>query len=195
MNHTKMKLIYCLLFVGLFTSCQSTNQQQSAYSGPLRELFIHWDELSTHEFHIAEKDRNYNLALGLNDQQAIDRAVSDFATAHKGILDAIKQKFPVGTLKLPVEQSDVKLVEVTNLAMADYMFPWNTATRLSFILSFDCKVKNKLPITLVRFEFYDRDNDIIMSSNVAVGQSGKYQFEIRPEVEFYHFTKVIVSAN
>jgi hypothetical protein len=182
-----LAVVGCSLF-------DSSNQKKQ-FSGPFADFFKEETRLTQDKYNLDDCNRAYSLAFGLNDETAKDKALKDFETAHKAIIEEISSKYPGGTLNLPIVQNDPSIVSVGRLYISNYMFPWNTATRLSYQLSFDCVVNQKKDLSMVRFEFYDSDGDLFMTSSVSVIQSGTYNFEIRPEVEFFHFEKAIVTVN
>lgn len=186
--------ILLILILTCLWSCNNSATIDYSYSGPLKKFFIDLDGLANDKYNLQEKNRQHTIAIGLNDKAAVDKALSEFKTAHQSIIDAMSLNYPLGSVQFPIEQSDLLPGKISNLRITQYQFPWETATRLSFILSFDYLKTMEKPMSLVRFEFYDNENDLFMSSNVSVEQSGTYSFEIRPEIEIFHFQKTLVTV-
>lgn len=189
-----MKVIYVTLMALLLWNCSNSTNSNEQYSGPLKEFFLNYDNLIADKYKIKQLESEYFAILGKGDQKVIDKYITDFEKMHSSIISEVKKKFPEKTLQLPFEQKDKTRTDVKSLYIESYQFPWNTATRLSYNVGFECDKLEDSPLSLVRFEFIDMDDDIIMSSNVGVSNNGTYQFEIRPEIEFYKFKKIIVST-
>ncbi|MBN2742839.1 MAG: hypothetical protein JXR39_02990 [Marinilabiliaceae bacterium] len=177
-----------------WSSCQQTQGGYEKATGPLGEFLNHSNHLTTVQHQLDQQNSLYTTAVGKNDEAAKEKILADIAQHHTAIIKEMEAKYPLGSIALPYEQTNADLVSIDKVVLAKYQFPWNTATRLSYIIRFECGVKHDKPLTMLRFEFIDKDKDIFMSSNMAVYQSGSYEFEIRPEVEFFHFEKILISV-
>lgn len=185
-----MKVIYITIMVVLLWNCTNSTTTKQQYDGSLKEFFLYYDDLTNQKYKIKNLESEYFSILGKGDKKLIDKYLNDFEKMHNSIISEVKKKYPEKTIQLPFEQQNITMVDVKSIYINSYQFPWNTATKLSYNIGFECNKIDDTPLTLVRFEFIDMDNDIIMSSNVGVTANGTYQFEIRPEIEFFTFKKI-----
>nr|WP_321453809.1 hypothetical protein [uncultured Carboxylicivirga sp.] len=193
-----MKKIYVLkvavLFIAFLFSCNNTDQNEM-FSGPLEPFFRKTAEvIDRHQ--LAKLNQEFNKWVALNDENEIKRVNEEFAHGHQSVINEIKQLFPVNSIILPFEETpDSKLlVKLNKLSLSSYQFPWETALRLSYKVSMSCEKIADAGILMVRLEYYDVEDDIIMSSNVPITNTGRYTFEIRPEVTFYRFKNIKVKV-
>ena len=160
----------------------------------MHDFFTFSNKLTSEKYNLDEHNSKHSKAVGLNDEATIKQSLEKFHEMHNNIIKEIEEKFPLNTIKLEFEQLNNDQVDVSQIVISKYQFPWDTAIRLSYLISFDCKIVNSKPVNMVRFEFHDTDNDIFLSSNTAVYQNGTYTFEIRPEIEFFNFQKIVVTV-
>jgi len=190
-----MKYLMLLMAIMLVSGCSffDKSQQSLSFSGPLTKFFEESDKLIKDK-KLEELNEQYNRASIEGDENTKTSVLASFESAHKAIVEQIAIKYPSGTVSIPIEQKDQTNVNIKGLSISEYLFPWNTATKMSYRLSFDCTVNQNRDLSLVHFEFYDADGDLFMTSNVSVFKSGSYTFEIHPEVEFFHFEKAVVTV-
>lgn len=190
-----MKYLMLFMTIMLLAGCGlvDQSQQSSSFSGPLTSFFEAGDKLIKDK-KLEELSEKYNRASIEGDETTKASVLASFESAQKAIIDQIAIEYPSGTVSLPIEQKDQTSVSIKGLSISEYMFPWNTATKMSYRLSFDCTVNQNKDLSLIHFDFYDADGDLFMTSNVSVFKSGNYTFEIRPEIEFFHFEKVVVTV-
>lgn len=190
-----MKYLMLFMTIMLLAGCGlvDQSQQSSSFSGPLTSFFEAGDKLIKDK-KLEELSEKYNRASIEGDETTKASVLASFESAQKAIIDQIAIKYPSGTVSLPIEQKDQTSVSIKGLSISEYMFPWNTATKMSYRLSFDCTVNQTKDLSLIHFDFYDAEGDLFMTSNVSVFKSGSYTFEIRPETEFFHFEKVVVTV-
>ncbi len=186
-------LILTILLVMVSTGCSNQTSSNYNYSGPLAPFFEAWDEVNSGKYNLEKINEDYYLIIGHNNQQEIDKKLKEFADAQEQLIKIFSEKYPPGSVKLNFQQDDKSVVEVKDIVLSDYYFPWNTAVRLAYKVKFRCNRNNEDPTSTVRFEFYDEDGDIISSSSCFVKGTGEYEFEIRPEIEFFHFQKIVIS--
>ncbi len=191
-----MKNLFILtaLIAVFLHSCSSENSSTNHYSGPLVPFFKTWDELNAGEYNLEKINEDYYLIVGHNNKAEIDKKLKEFEVAHAQLIKLFSKKYPPGSVKLKFEQADKQALEVKDIVLSEYFFPWNTALRLAYKVKFTCVRNNEDPASTVRFEFYDGEGDIISSSSCFVKETGEYEFEIRPEIEFFHFEKIQVSV-
>ncbi len=172
--------------------CSSNNNDSDIAEGTLKDYYDYWDKMSENELHMSSLAQDYYHAYGTNDQPTIKAALDKFQDAQKKGIELILKKFPSGSIQFPFEQQGVEsLVNIKSIYISGYSYPWATAVRTSFYVTFEYELKKKeLRYASVRAEFYDTRNDIINACNIALSKTGKTEIYIKPEIEFKKFLKV-----
>jgi len=191
-----MKAILIILTL-ILISCNSINNDSNITEGTLKDYYDFWDKINKDELHMASLAQDYYHAFGTNDQSTIQSALEKFQAAQKKGIELVLQKFPSGSIQFPFEQTGVEsLVNIKSIYISGYSYPWTTADRNSFYITFEYELKkNELRYASIRAEFYDTRNDIINACNIELTKSGRTVIYVKPEIEFKKFLKIkIVSS-
>ncbi|MCW3789002.1 hypothetical protein [Plebeiibacterium sediminum] len=181
----KNLLLLMLLLATISCSLGGDNKVTLA-KGPLNSLFENFYELQESNKLMDLYNANID-AVQKNDQELRNKIKEEFAKAHKSVLDEMSKRFPKKSIHLPFSQEIKETVEVQDLFLADYSFPWGSATRLAYKVGFNCTKKSLDPINIVHLEFKDMEGDIIMTANTSIKESGYYELSIWPEESFAQF--------
>lgn len=186
-----MKRGFCCLLIVTLLSCNQQKKEVSQFAGPLKEFFQLFDDLKKEK----EIDKLYSLnidAVERGDEESRERIRKEFKLAHTDIVEKISKRYQINTVKLPFRQDDKTKIDIQDIYISNYYFPWGTATRLAYDVSFKCVKKTNEPLDMVRFEYYDVDGDIIISSNCVVSKSGTYKIKLWPDKDFFQFKEIEV---
>jgi hypothetical protein len=177
-----------ILFSFIFWGCISSGNNIEN-NGTLKEFFNYFDKIDKEELHYSDLGKEYSRAYGKNDASAIKAVEDKFAATHKRGIELVMQKYPSGAIQFPFEQTGTEsYVQIKSVYISGYDYPWNTAYRNSFYLTFEYELKQtNFHYKSVRVEFYDTDGDVINACNVALNKSGKTTIYIRPEAEIRKF--------
>jgi hypothetical protein len=191
--YNMIKLVLSLgLFLFLF-GCSGQQSDTMIAGGPLKEFFLTFNELKQNSSLMDLYNLNIE-AVERNDTAERTKIRAKFKVEQDNIIGKIKVNYPLNSLKLPFVQNDKSVVQVEEMYFSDYYFPWASATQLAYTVSFKCIKKSTSQIDMVRFEYRDVDNDIIMSSNCPVTSSGVFEFKIWVDENFYLLNEIEVSV-
>jgi hypothetical protein len=173
----------------LFYRCSTDEGNSNVTEGTLKEFYDYFDKINNDELHLNILAQEYYKSFGTNNQADINTALSKFQDAQKKGISMVLKKFPVGSIKFPFEQTALKqLTDVKSVYISGYAYPWPTAERLSFYITFEYNLKSSDFIyRTFRVEFYDTSDDIINACNVSIDKSGKTEIYLKPEQEFRKF--------
>jgi hypothetical protein len=193
-NIYKLFILFAFFFV---MGCSSNNNDSNISEGTLKDYYDYWDKINNEDLHLIAAAQEYYHAFGTNDQATIKAALEKFQAAQKRGIELVLQKFPKGAIQFPFEQSGIDAyVQMKSIYISGYAYPWVTAERNSFYVTFEYDYKKAdLRFKSVRAEFYDTRGDIINACNLTLNKSGKTEIYMKPEIEFKKFLKIkIVSS-
>ncbi len=182
--------LYVLLITALI-SCNQQKKEESGFAGPLKEFFQLFSELKKEKGIDNLYNRNID-AVERGDEEGRLKIREEFKIAHDNIVQEITKQYPINTVKLPFKQGDKSKIDIEEIFISKYYFPWGTATRLAYNVCFKCLKKTDEPLSMVRFEYYDVDNDIIISSNCSVTKSGTFEIRLWADQDFFQFKEILV---
>ena len=185
-------IIIMALWTFISYSCSEASEDSQIAEGTLKDYYNYWDKINNEEIHLKELEQEYYNAFGTNDDAKINAALDKFKEAQKRGISRVMEKYPSGAIKFPFEQNvPVSLVELKSVYISGYSYPWATATRNSFYLTFEYNLKQPdVRFKTIRVEFYDTKDEIINACNIDLNKSGKTVIYIKPELEFKKFLKL-----
>jgi hypothetical protein len=179
----------------LLESCNSGTTDNNKINCPLQEVNEYFSQLDQNEIHFDDLNYRLNDAKGKNNTEVVNSVTKEFDEAQQKCLKKLDAKFPVGSIKLPFEQTGSKDTLIVKSAyVSGFVFPWNTATSISyyFTIEYDLVKKDiwyaKIPAT-----FIDSEGDILCITNIPVNSSGKVSFAIKGQYTFVKFVKILIN--
>jgi len=185
--------VLLIIFPLLFCSCSYNNNNEAEITeGTLKEYYDYFEKINNEDLHLGQLAQEYYNSFGKNNEEEVKSSLLKFQEAQKKGTELILKKYPSGTIKFPFEQSGVeKIVDVKSAYISGYSYPWATADRHSFYITFEYTLKTtNYRYPTMRVEFYDTQNDIINACNVPLYKSGKSEIYVKPEIEFRKFLKL-----
>jgi hypothetical protein len=191
----KVRNIYLgLLAIFVIQSCGNKTSSEGKKACPLQAPYEYFDQINNSEFHLSDLESKLSKAKGRNNTDEINKILGEFEVSHKECIKKLDEKFPVGSIKIPFEQTGNKdTVVVKAIYVSAFEFPWNTASSIcySFTIEYDLLKPDiwyaKIPLT-----FFDSEGDIINICNVEANTSGKTQFPVKAQESFRIFSKITI---